>query len=375
MATRANRLARPGPAKASALTLDDLVLLRIAPASASRAELQRDLGPLTAPFLPGSAFRRAAELGITVLVTKGLASEDKGRIAATQAGVHQAQSILGTARAEIPVWTAVIDGLAERALGLSSGTSVFAKASERLEGFAALVLQQHFDLPVAKILSLPDLRGALAIIALEKAFGDRIKTGFGKANPLPAKAARLLAGQLLKPPREFSSDGKLILALASEVLGANDLSIEVMKRALVQRLLKAVHTGSELARPGPTGVRRAVPEPANDLSPGAMPVTAKIKPDIAEFSGAVLDAARPISQGWSGNRKAFISRLWQSIRDTRPGWDLTEVAFKSMLVEAHRAGRLVLASADLKDKADRVEIENSQVVYKNTVWHFVRVED
>jgi hypothetical protein len=46
-----------------------------------------------------------------------------------------------------------------------------------------------------------------------------------------------------------------------------------------------------------------------------------------------------------------------------------------MLAGAHRAGQLVLASADLKNKRDIKEFEDSAILYKNTVWHFVRVED
>jgi hypothetical protein len=89
----------------------------------------------------------------------------------------------------------------------------------------------------------------------------------------------------------------------------------------------------------------------------------------------VLDAARPVSEGWPGNRKAFISRIWRAIRNTRPDWELSEIAFKSMLAEAHRAGTLQLTTADLKDKCDLKELDDSKILYKNTVWHFVRVED
>jgi hypothetical protein len=46
-----------------------------------------------------------------------------------------------------------------------------------------------------------------------------------------------------------------------------------------------------------------------------------------------------------------------------------------MLAEAHRSGQLVLATADLKDKSALKELEDSKILYKNTVWHFVRVED
>ena len=46
-----------------------------------------------------------------------------------------------------------------------------------------------------------------------------------------------------------------------------------------------------------------------------------------------------------------------------------------MLAGAHRAGQLVLASADLKNKEKIKDFEDSAILYKNTVWHFVRVED
>ena len=58
-----------------------------------------------------------------------------------------------------------------------------------------------------------------------------------------------------------------------------------------------------------------------------------------------------------------------------PHWGLSEIEFKCMLAEAHRSGHVVLASADLKNKENIKELESSAISYKNTVWHFVRVED
>ncbi len=59
---------------------------------------------------------------------------------------------------------------------------------------------------------------------------------------------------------------------------------------------------------------------------------------------------REMAEGWPGNRKAFISHVWNAIRDSEPQWGISEIEFKCMLAEAHRAGRIVLANADLKDK-------------------------
>jgi hypothetical protein len=99
------------------------------------------------------------------------------------------------------------------------------------------------------------------------------------------------------------------------------------------------------------------------------------RPGLAQFSAGVLNAARFHAEGWPGNRKAFISQVWEAIRTSHPEWGLSEIEFKDMLAGAHRAGQLVLASADLKNKRDIKEFEDSAILYKNTVWHFVRVED
>jgi hypothetical protein len=99
------------------------------------------------------------------------------------------------------------------------------------------------------------------------------------------------------------------------------------------------------------------------------------RPGLAQFSAGVLTAARSHAEGWPGSRKAFISQVWEAIRTSHPEWGLSEIEFKDMLAGAHRAGQLVLASADLKNKRDIKEFEDSAILYKNTVWHFVRVED
>jgi hypothetical protein len=227
------------------------------------------------------------------------------------------------------------------------------------------------------VLSINDLRAALAVIALERAFGNKIKTGLAKGSGLPGKTARLLAGQLLRKPREFSSDGKLIQALAAEAAGAQAEGLEPLRLALLRKLTTPADAeGVAAARESPAASDEPdAPRADNDAAPLPANPPSMGPPDMTEFASAVLDAARPVSQGWPGNRKAFISQVWQAIRIARRDWDLTEIAFKTMLAEGHRMGQLVLATADLKDKSARKELEDSKILYKNTVWHFVRVED
>ena len=45
-----------------------------------------------------------------------------------------------------------------------------------------------------------------------------------------------------------------------------------------------------------------------------------------------------------------------------------------MLAEAHRSGQLALANADLKDKDNIKDVQDSAVVYRNAVFHFIRVD-
>jgi hypothetical protein len=360
----------------SELGAHDLLLLRIAAGGARRVDLQRDVAPLLAHKLPGSEFRRTAESAIATFVNAQIASDEKGQITLRPKGAQVASALLGTTRSPAS-WGDVTKALVIRALA-AKDTPQVRKAIDSAEGLAALVLQQHFKIPVASTLSPADLRAALAIVALERAFGNRIKTGFAKGSGLPAKAGRVLAAQLFRNPREVSSDGKLVLGLAAEVVGAKETSREAIELALLRRVTGAATApvpvpSNMVARPKPQP-----PKAANDRAPlptsDARPATAKSPPDMAEFVGAVLEAARPVAEGWPGNRKAFISLVWKAIRHARPDWGLSEIAFKGMLAEAHRSGRLELATADLKDGRDKRSLEDSRIYYKNTVWHFVRVE-
>jgi hypothetical protein len=102
---------------------------------------------------------------------------------------------------------------------------------------------------------------------------------------------------------------------------------------------------------------------------------ARHRPDLPTFANAVRAHALDRAMGWAGNRKAFISHIWSTVAEKRRDWGLTEIEFKCMLAEAHRAGHIVLANADLKDAATIKDVQASAVSFKNAVFHFVRVDD
>lgn len=381
MSAASNKAVRGAPGGGGHFAIADLVLVRVATGGANRAALQRDLASLVAPRISGTMFRREAELAIDHHVARQLIVESKGHLAATMLGNRAAEALLGVTRPLGVSWDGVRGGpLVARALGVACESPAMAKALDRLEGLAALMLQKHFDFALARVLSPADLRAELAVIALERAFGNKIKTGLGKGSGLPGKTARLLAGQLFRKPREISSDGRLLSALAADLYEAPAETLDGLRLAVIRRLTAPADAparpiGEKTAPVAPPRAKAPAPKPANDWAPLAAPPPQIARPDMPEFAGAVIEAARPVSEGWPGNRKAFISRVWQAIRNARPEWELSEIAFKSMLAEAHRSGRLVLAGADLKDKGALKDLEASKILYKNTVWHYVRVED
>lgn len=382
MSSRAAYASRTKPPDTAAavltLTPADLIMLRIAAAAATRTELQRDLTPILSPTLTYSDAKRAIDTILVELRQGQLISETRSRFSVQAKGQTRAERLLRGAGTN--GWAATRAVIAAQ---ITATTSTFIpppKALERADGLAAFILQNHFNIKSQRLLSPTSLRGELAVIALERAFGNRIKTGLGKSGGLPGKAGRVLAGELFATPRDFASDSALIIALAADITDADDATHDAITVALLRRALgtptKQSHRLHVDNAPRPV---EPAPRADNDVQPLASPLAyappTPEPPDMREFTGAVVAVARPVSNGWPGNRKAFISLVWQAIRKTRPDWGLTEIAFKSMLVEAHRSGHLLLATADLKDRVDRITLEASKVLYKNTVWHFVRVED
>jgi hypothetical protein len=244
---------------------------------------------------------------------------------------------------------------------------------------------------------------SLAGVALERAFGNKIKSSLDADKGLSVKASRLLAGQLAQRPRDFGTDTRLIAALAAEAVGAVQADPAALRQAVLRRLVSAMlgegpagerpdgggkvpraeRSTEAVARPGPVAANGVAINgvAADHAAAGEKAVvhrsrpSAANRPDLAGFARIVLQHADAQAEGWPGNRKAFISRVWKSIADAHGDWGLSEVEFKSMLAEAHRTGHVVLASADIKNKASLADVQASQIAYKNTVWHFVRVEN
>ena len=226
-------------------------------------------------------------------------------------------------------------------------------------------------------------------MALDRAFGSRGRDAFGQKLGLSAKAGRKLAGQLARNPRDFGTDGRLVAALAAEQVGAVQFDMGALQTAVLRRFLDTDKAAPQSAAAKPPRARKPretarVPEVVDatvvakaatppPVGPSLAPDLAA-RPDLAGFSHTVRQLAAKDAQGWAGNRKAYISHIWRRLGQEHAGWGLSEIEFKCMLAEAHRAGHVVLANADLKDASALKDVQDSAVVYKNAVFHFVRVE-
>jgi len=351
-----------------------LVLVRVASAAdgLSRGELAADLAPLAAHRLSPGQWRALADREVDALAAAGLIAERGASLVAGEAGIARAAIFLGLKGSLPRSWAEVRNvRLIAKALGLEREAARRLHALAKPDGLRAAIVQRAFGLKIKGVATPSRLRTALAAAALERAFGNQIQAGLAGKLGLSAKAGRLLAAQLAKKPRDFGTDSRLIAALAAEQTGTAQLDAGALRIGVLRRYLdSADQPVSMRPRPiaKPTAARPRLVEPA---PPPPAPVQ---RPDLAGFAHEVRRHAAIRAEGWPGNRKAYISHAWQIVREARADWGLSEIEFKCMLAEAHRAGQLALASADLKDNKSIKELQDSAVVYKNAVFHFIRVD-
>jgi hypothetical protein len=86
--------------------------------------------------------------------------------------------------------------------------------------------------------------------------------------------------------------------------------------------------------------------------------------DVRRAAGAVRD-------GWFGDRKVFVSAVWEALR-RQPRWaELALDDFKAQLFAAHRAGAVMLARADLVAAMDPARVAASEIAVSGATFHFL----
>jgi predicted regulator of Ras-like GTPase activity (Roadblock/LC7/MglB family) len=269
--------------------------------------------------------------------------------------------------------------LIAKALGERRPTPKRLAALATLEGLRAAILMNTYGLTIRGAVTPARLRQALAAVALRKAFGGATAAAVAGKSGLPARASRLLAAQLLDKPRDPGTDRRLVSALAQQACGARDPDLAALRAAVLRRFFAAPPQASAAAVPAGGALDRSVsnlaPAQTRPATPAALQLPAAARSlDLVGFATEVRRLAAGEAQGWSGDRKAYISRVWRSLRERRPEWALSEIEFKCMLAEAHRSGQLNLANADLKDESNIKDVQDSAVIYRNAVFHFIRVD-
>ena len=353
--------------------LDELVVCRVADArGATRSELLRDLGALTSHKLSPSELRRSLDQALHDITASGRATETRSRYRLTETGRDMALSQLG-GRALPDDWSEIRDvRLVARALDLHGQNEKRIKSIARPDGLRAAILQQAYRLPGRRQSTASRLRNALAVVALKRAFGNKIKSGIESGRGLSARAGRMLAGQLAQRPRDFGTDSRLIAALAAEACGSSQTDASSLRMAILRSAVARRMPSQQGQVETPPSAEEPAVAPSSTGEHIARPAAAN-RPDLPGFAAIVLAVADRHCEGWAGNRKAFINRVWATINEENPDWGLTEIEFKAMLAEAHRTGHIVLSNADLKSKSNAQDLQESAVTYMNTVWHYVRV--
>ncbi len=375
----------------------DIVLVRLATAgkAVARADLARELWPIVGHLLPMSEWQSVLDRDLGALADAGLCDAKPVAVAVTDAGSKRATLVLGVST--LPrTWTEAKGArLVAKALGVEGLPPRRLKALLKADGLRLEIVQTAFKLKGRSVPTASRVRSQLAKLAVTRAFGDSLPTGVDGRSGLSVKAGRALAGRLAHPPREFATDGRLVTALAMEHAGATKPGFENLQTALLRRyvtrgIVKSAETASRSSRRAVKGARAAATQSKATVQAASspalslvktVPITAhapaagQIRPDFAGFVSAVLAAAHGIAEGWPGNRKAFVSKVWHAVRTQHPEWNISEIEFKAMLIEAHRVGRIVLANADLKDQRSLTDVHASAIAYKNAIFHFVRVDD
>ncbi len=346
----------------------------------TRAELARALGPIVA----GAAGRLRLDSELAGSVREGLASEYRHRFKVTLKGHALIERELQI-KAWPKTWELMRDRyLVAKALGLDGEAKSRINALSDADHLRAAILASAYGFRLKDASTPAKVCTQLAVVVLQRAFGNKIRSGLSSGAGFDAKSARTLAGQLLARPRPFQSDSALIAALAAPAAGAPKLDPGSLRLTLLRNMAQAPVAAEDKAggaspvadiarRSAIAPVAEQPHRPQSGRPEAGRPEAGQ--PDLSSFAAAVQSAARVEAEGWPGNLKAMICRVWAVTVAKHPQWGLSEGDFKALLAEAHRAGLLVLATADLRDKSRLKELQDSAITYKNTVWHLIRVTE
>jgi hypothetical protein len=172
----------------------------------------------------------------------------------------------------------------------------------------------------------------------------------GTPKRCPPEIRALFVQRRLDDQREAGAPERLVRVLAAREVGAPRPELRALRDALVRGWLAGQALGE---------------------AKGSTAIAGSPAVRAAEFADAVLRAADAVVDGWFGDRKVFVSAVWDELR-REPRWaELGLAGFKARLVAAHRAGELELARADLVAAMDPALVAASETVADGASFHFL----
>lgn len=360
--------------------LEDLVIIRLLFGSKegeTEVALRKDLHTLVMQQMSAAEWRASLGQIIVTLVNGGFLRPVRANAyVATEICEQRALNFLRIPRLPKAPWHEIRDGyLIAISLGLPPSLPVVARLTSA-EGLRSALLIRHFNLPfdVATV-TMDELRLGLARLAEKKGLTSGIRAASLAESDLKQKEAVMMGAKLLKSGHVVESDGELLACLAQEVVGAVNESAAELRQMLFRQLISSRESSEVNRRSGASGNPEIMQEQDQPVAGRALSDEGhEPPPPLPVFTKEVLAIAESIAEGWPGNRRAFISHIWQALRGKFPHWNLSEEQYKDMILNAQRAGLLRLAIADLRDKTNVEDVANSRIVYKNSEWHFIRVD-
>lgn len=255
-------------------------------------------------------------------------------------------------------WTALVSESAERTTSLDAAKELtrrtgirepraWKRLAERVLPALALGVSPTDDKTIARLAGRDQWMAAIAARAL----------GFWTGGPPPSLSSVLdayawhslgLSGRAKRCPpevralflqRELQSDpgppDRLLRLFVARVVGAARPELRVVRDALVRNWLSGRTVG-------PTA-----------------------------FADEVRSAARAADHGVFGERKVFISAVWDQLRRDGQWSSLSIADFKKRLLEARRAGAIELARADLVAAMDPHLVAASETLADGASFHFI----
>jgi hypothetical protein len=319
-------------------------------------------------FAPSDAtaadWRATVTTAVAALVGEGLFGADLA-LADRRAAEATLGAAFGAAFAAAPRWSRLVDHLVP-ARGL--GVALDAKGQQRLgerDAMAAAIVGRALGLWSQ---GPPPSPAALC----DQLAWQRLGLP-GKAKRLPEELrALLLQRELATTPAPAA---RLLRLLAARELDVPRPDLRAWRDALGRRWLTGRELTAKAAAAAPTGATApaAPTSPPRAPAPTAAPEAAPAAPAApADFLDSLRRAVAGVgTDGAFGDRKVFIIAAWRALR-AHPAWaSLPLEAYKARLLDAHRAGALELARADLITAMDPALVAASVLESDGATFHFI----